>query len=99
VGAEHPIRRLPGRPARQPQPGGSDAADRHDDAGREPGKACEPHAYAPTNPAAFGSIDKAVEPWLSTAPANVEKGFVIDAAYWRDNQKALMERWAAWKLS
>ena len=56
-------------------------------------------AYAPTNPAAFESIDKAVEPWLSTAPANVEKGFVINAAYWRDNQKALMERWAAWKLS
>ena len=56
-------------------------------------------AYAPTNPAAFESIDKAVEPWLSTAPANVEKGFVINAAYWRDNQKALTERWAAWKLS
>lgn len=56
-------------------------------------------AYAPTNPAAFGSIDKAVEPWLSTAPANVEKGFVINAAYWRDNQKALTERWDAWKLS
>jgi len=55
--------------------------------------------YAPTNPAAFGSIDKAVEPWLSTAPANVEKGFVIDAVYWRDNQKALMERWATCKLS
>ena len=56
-------------------------------------------AYAPTNPAAFAMVDKAIEPWLSTAPANAGKGFVIDAAYWRDNQKALMERWAAWKLS
>ena len=56
-------------------------------------------AYAPTNPAAFAGIDKAIEPWLSTAPANVGKGFVIDAAYWRDSQKALIERWAAWKLS
>jgi len=56
-------------------------------------------AYAPTNPTAFESVDKTVEPWLSTAPANVEKGFVINAAYWRDNQKALLERWAAWKLS
>ena len=56
-------------------------------------------AYAPTNPAAFGSIDKTVEPWLSTAPANVEKGFVINAAFWRDNQKTLVERWDAWKLS
>lgn len=56
-------------------------------------------AYAPTNPAAFKDIDKAIEPWLSTAPENVEKGFVINAEYWRDNQNALIERWSAWKLS
>ena len=56
-------------------------------------------AYAPTNPAAFAAIEPGVRPWLSTAPENVDKGFVIDAAYWRDNLKALQARWAAWKLS
>jgi putative spermidine/putrescine transport system substrate-binding protein len=56
-------------------------------------------AYAPTNPAAFKSIDPAVEPWLSTAPDNIKQGFVINAAYWRDNLKSLQERWAMWKLS
>jgi putative spermidine/putrescine transport system substrate-binding protein len=56
-------------------------------------------AYAPTNPAAFKSIDPAVEPWLSTAPANLQQGFVINAAYWRDNLKKLQERWAMWKLA
>ena len=56
-------------------------------------------AYAPTNPAAFKSIDPAVEPWLSTAPANIQQGFVINAAYWRDNLKKLQERWAMWKLA
>ena len=56
-------------------------------------------AYSPTNPAAFKAIDPAIEPWLSTAPTNASKGFVIDAAYWRDHQKPLLERWAAWKLS
>ena len=35
-------------------------------------------AYAPTNPAAFKSVDPKIEPWLSTAPANVQKGFVIN---------------------
>ncbi len=55
-------------------------------------------AYAPTNPAAFASIDPKVAPWLSTNPANVQRGFVIDAAYWRDHLKANTERWAAWKL-
>jgi len=56
-------------------------------------------AYSPTNPAAFKSIDPKVEPWLSTAPANVKQGFVINAAYWRDHLKPLQERWAMWKLS
>lgn len=56
-------------------------------------------AYAPTNPAAFKSIDPAVQPWLSTAPDNLNKGFVINAAYWRDNLKTLQERWNTWKLS
>jgi putative spermidine/putrescine transport system substrate-binding protein len=56
-------------------------------------------AYAPTNPEAFKFIDRQVGPWLSTAPENVKQGFVINAAYWRDHQKALMERWASWKLS
>ncbi len=56
-------------------------------------------AYSPTNPAAFAAIDPAVQPWLSTAPGNAGKGFVINAAYWRDNLKANEERWANWKLS
>jgi putative spermidine/putrescine transport system substrate-binding protein len=56
-------------------------------------------AYAPTNPAAFASIDPKVEPWLSTAPDNIRQGFVINAAYWRDNLKPLQERWAMWKLA
>ncbi len=56
-------------------------------------------AYAPTNPDAFKTIDPAVTPWLSTAPTNAQKGFVVNAAYWRDNLKQNRERWAAWKLS
>ena len=56
-------------------------------------------AYAPTNPAAIKDIDPKIVPWLSTAPGNAEKGFVINAAYWRDNLKANRERWAAWKLT
>jgi putative spermidine/putrescine transport system substrate-binding protein len=56
-------------------------------------------AYAPTNPAAFKSVDPAIEPWLSTFPANMKQGFVINAAYWRDNLKPLQERWAMWKLA
>ena len=50
-------------------------------------------AYSPTNPAAFKSIDPKIEPWLSTAPENAKKGFVINAHIWRDNLKPLMERW------
>lgn len=56
-------------------------------------------AYAPTNPAAFSAIDPKISPWLSTAPENIKKGFVINADYWRDNLKANQERWTAWKLS
>jgi putative spermidine/putrescine transport system substrate-binding protein len=56
-------------------------------------------AYAPTNPAAIASVDPQVTPWLPTEPANLKQGFVIDAAFWRDNLKTLQERWAAWKLS
>ena len=56
-------------------------------------------AYAPTNLAAYASIDPKVTPWLSTAPGNRDKGFLINADYWRDNLKTNRERWAAWKLS
>jgi len=56
-------------------------------------------AYAPTNPAAFAGIDPKISPWLSTEPDNARKGFVIDAEYWRDNQRRLLERWTAWKLA
>ncbi len=56
-------------------------------------------AYAPTNPAAFKNIDPKITPWLSTAPENVKKGFVINAEYWRDNLKKNLERWSAWKLA
>lgn len=56
-------------------------------------------AYAPVNPDAFGGINEEVKPWLSTNPENASKGFVINAAYWRDNLDALAERWNEWKLS
>lgn len=56
-------------------------------------------AYAPTNPAAFSGIDPKLGGWLSTAPENTSKGFVIDAAWWRDNDRRMIERWAAWKLA
>ncbi len=56
-------------------------------------------AYAPTNPAAFKDIDPKIAPWLCTEPANSKSGFVINAAYWRDNLKSLTERWATWKLA
>jgi putative spermidine/putrescine transport system substrate-binding protein len=54
---------------------------------------------APTNPQAFKFINKDVEPWLSTAPANAAQGFAINEDYWREQYKPLAERWAAWKLS
>jgi putative spermidine/putrescine transport system substrate-binding protein len=56
-------------------------------------------AYAPTNPAAIPMVDPKITSWLPTEPANLAQGFVINAAYWRDNLKTLQERWAAWKLS
>ena len=56
-------------------------------------------AYAPTNPDAFKGIDPQIAPWLSTAPDNVKKGFLINAEYWRDNLKKNQERWTAWKLA
>jgi putative spermidine/putrescine transport system substrate-binding protein len=54
---------------------------------------------APTNPEAFKLINKDVAPWLSTEPANLAQGFPVNEEYWRDHQKTLAERWAAWKLS
>lgn len=56
-------------------------------------------AYAPTNPAAFAAIDPKLGGWLSTSPENTRKGFVIDAVWWRDNERRMIERWAAWKLA
>jgi putative spermidine/putrescine transport system substrate-binding protein len=56
-------------------------------------------AYAPTNPDAFKGISPKMQLWLSTAPDNVKKGFVINAEYWRDNLRPLTERWNNWKLS
>jgi putative spermidine/putrescine transport system substrate-binding protein len=56
-------------------------------------------AYAPTNQQAFSAIDPAIAPWLSTNPQNADKGFLVNAEYWRDNLKTLTERWELWKLS
>ena len=56
-------------------------------------------AYAPTNPAAFAGIDPALGGWLSTSPENAKRGFVINALWWRDNERRMLERWAAWKLA
>ena len=56
-------------------------------------------AYAPTNPAAFADIDPKLGAWLSTSPENTSKGFVINAEWWRDNERRMIERWTAWKLA
>lgn len=56
-------------------------------------------AYSPVNPKAFAGINEDIKPWLSTNPDNAKQGFVINAAYWRDNLDALTERWNEWKLS
>ena len=56
-------------------------------------------AYSPVNPKAFAGIKEDVKPWLSTNPDNAKQGFVIQAAYWRDNLDELTERWNEWKLS
>jgi hypothetical protein len=50
---------------------------------------------APTNPEAFKLINNDVAPWLSTEPGNASQGFAVNEEYWRDNYKALAERWAA----
>ncbi|MCZ4354764.1 ABC transporter substrate-binding protein [Roseovarius aestuarii] len=56
-------------------------------------------AFAPVNPAAFPLIEGAVLPWLATTQENVDRGFLIDAGFWRDNLDAVTERWTEWKLS
>lgn len=56
-------------------------------------------AYAPVNPAAFAMVNGEVMPWLSTTKENANKGFLIDANYWRDNLEEMTERWNEWKLS
>jgi putative spermidine/putrescine transport system substrate-binding protein len=56
-------------------------------------------AYSPTNPDAFAGIDDAIAPWLATSEENSAKGFVIDAAFWRDRLAEMAERWEEWKLS
>ncbi len=56
-------------------------------------------AYSPTNPKAFAWIDKDIAPWLATNPANADKGFLLNAEYWRDHLKTLQDRWTLWKLS
>jgi len=56
-------------------------------------------AYAPVNPAAFKDVEESVLPWLATTQENQDKGFLIDAAYWRDNLAELTERWTEWKLT
>ena len=56
-------------------------------------------AYAPVNPTALAMVNDEVKPWLSTTKENANKGFLIDAVFWRDNLDALTERWNEWKLS
>lgn len=56
-------------------------------------------ALSPTNPAAFEFVDKAITPWLPTAPENASKGVLINEEYWRDNLKPLTDRWETWKVA
>jgi putative spermidine/putrescine transport system substrate-binding protein len=56
-------------------------------------------ALAPTNPDAFKLIDESVKPWLTTNPSYAGKGILTNENYWRDNLKALSQRWEKWKLS
>ena len=56
-------------------------------------------ALAPTNPAAFALIKDTVKPWLATNPDYQANSVLVNEAYWRDNLKALSDRWTAWKLS
>src|SRR5579883_2780416 len=53
-------------------------------------------AYSPTNPAAFSAIHQDIAPWLCTNPNNADKGFVINAKYWRKILKPLTERFELW---
>jgi putative spermidine/putrescine transport system substrate-binding protein len=56
-------------------------------------------ALAPTNPEAFKFVSPSALPWLSTAPDNAKKGFLVNEEYWKDHYKELAEKWEAWKLS
>jgi putative spermidine/putrescine transport system substrate-binding protein len=56
-------------------------------------------ALAPTNPDAFKLIDESVKPWLTTNPNYASQGILTNENYWRDNLKALSQRWEQWKLS
>lgn len=56
-------------------------------------------ALAPTNPEAFKFVSPSALPWLSTAPDNAKKGFLVNEEYWKDHYRELAEKWEAWKLS
>ncbi len=56
-------------------------------------------ALAPTNPDAFKLIDESVKPWPTTNPNYASQGILTNENYWRDNLKALSQRWEQWKLS
>ncbi|MCS3765619.1 MULTISPECIES: ABC transporter substrate-binding protein [Bradyrhizobium] len=59
--------------------------------------------YGPFNRAAFKYIDPKIAPQLPTAPANLEKQFFTNLAFWgaqsafgKTNAEVLIERWTKW---
>ena len=55
-------------------------------------------AFGPTNLAAMPMVDPKVAALLSSAPQNMEKGFLLQGDWWGPNLDKLTERWNAWSL-
>lgn len=53
--------------------------------------------YGPVNRASMAYIDESIQTELPTYPQNWESSFVVDAAWWAENELSVKTRWLAWK--
>ena len=54
-------------------------------------------AYGPANKNALDEVAKEILPHLPTAPENWSKSFVVNAAWWAQNEAAATARWILWR--
>lgn len=61
-------------------------------------KVVERIPYASFAPGLYDLLTPEISKQLTTYPANLEKQFVYDGAFWGEHRPALQERWQAWRL-